>query len=330
VTSLGEITRPVDLCDSSGRLNPAAVGWSRAPLHRANLTGRGRTKRWEYWAVASPRQVLGVTVSDLDYASLHAVYFLAPDGSETVVSKLVPLTTTPLPDRSGAAPVRVRVKGLSIDLMPVEGGMELAVASPRLSAQVRIDRPEGHEALGVVVPWSPTRFQYTVKENTLPATGHVTVDGRGYPFGSDSWATLDHGRGRWPYRVTWNWGSGSGTVDGRTIGVQVGGKWTDGTGSTENALCVDGRIHYIGDELEWTYDRADWLRPWQVCTPHSERVDLTFTPLHVRTDRINLGVLFNDTHQAFGVWTGTMRDDAGDDVRVDGVRGWAEEVVNRW
>ena len=302
MTSLGEITRPVDLCDSSGRLNPAAVGWSRAPLHRANLTGRGRTKRWEYWAVASPRQVLGVTVSDLDYASLHAVYFLAPDGSETVVSTLVPLTTTPLPDRSGAAPVRVRVKGLSIDLMPVEGGMELAVASPRLSAQVRIDRPEGHEALGVVVPWSPTRFQYTVKENTLPATGHVTVDGRVHPFGSDSWATLDHGRGRWPYRVTWNWGSGSGTVDGRTIGVQVGGKCSS----------------------------SDWLRPWQVCTPHSERVDLTFTPLHVRTDRINLGVLFNDTHQAFGVWTGTMRDDAGDDVRVDGVRGWAEEVVNRW
>jgi hypothetical protein len=59
-------------------------------------------------------------------------------------------------------------------------------------------------------------------------------------------------------------------------------------------------------------------------------VDLVFTPRHVRTDRMNLGVLANNTHQAFGTWTGTMTDDGGRSVRVDGIQGWAEEVVNRW
>ena len=52
-TSEREITEPVDLATPDGRrLNPAACGRSRRPLHRANLRGSwGRNKRWDYWAI---------------------------------------------------------------------------------------------------------------------------------------------------------------------------------------------------------------------------------------------------------------------------------------
>lgn len=325
-----EITEPVDLCQPDGGLNPAAVGWSRTPLHRANLRGRGRCKRWEYWCVSAPTHALAVTVSDLDYAALHAVWFLGPDGVQTAASSLVPLSRVALPDRSGGGPVTVRTKALTVALLPDPRGVTLRATTAELDADVRIDRPAGHESLGVVVPWSRRRFQYTVKENTLPARGRVTVKGRAFDFADDAWGTLDHGRGRWPYRVTWNWGSGSGRVDGRVVGLQVGGRWTDGTGSTENALCVDGRLHKLGEDLVWAYDRTDWMRPWRVTAPRTGRADLTFTPSHVRTDRTELGILGNDTHQAFGHWSGTVVDDAGATVRVDGLYGWAEEVRNRW
>ena len=55
---LPEISTPVDLCTVRGRLNRAAVGWTRRPLHRPNLRGWGRTKRWEYWGLVtdSPRR----------------------------------------------------------------------------------------------------------------------------------------------------------------------------------------------------------------------------------------------------------------------------------
>jgi hypothetical protein len=330
VSTLPEITAPVDLCGTDGRLNPAAVGYSRRALHRANLRGRGRLKRWEYWGVMSPEAVFAVTVSDLDYAALHAVYVLEPDGRETVRSALVPFARVPFPDRAHGGAVRVRAGGLAIDL---EDGLDdawLSVTAPGVSADLRVSRPPNHEGLGVVVPWDDRRFQYTYKENTLPATGAVRMDGRTLEFGEGSWATLDHGRGRWPYRITWNWGAGSGVVDGAVVGVQVGGSWTDGTGSTENAVCVDGRVSHIAEDLRWEYDPADWMAPWRVTAPVSGSVDLTLTPVHVRTDRTNLAVLMNDTHQAFGTWTGFMVDDQGRQVRCDGVRGWAEEVVNRW
>ena len=328
--ALPEITAPIDLCRADGGLNRGAVGFTRRPLHRANLRGRGRLKRWEYWGVMSPEAVFAITVSDLDYAALHAVYVLEPDGRETVRTALVPFARVPFPDHAHGGAVRVRARGLAIDLDDDADGAWLSVAAPGVSADLRVSRPTAHDGLGVVVPWDDRRFQYTYKENTLPANGTVRVDGRVVEFGEGSWATLDHGRGRWPYRITWNWGAGSGEVGGAVVGVQVGGSWTEGTGSTENAVCVDGRVSHIPEDLRWEYDRSDWTAPWRVTAPVTGRVDLTLTPFHVRTDRTNLGVLKNDTHQAFGTWAGVMVDDDGREVRCDGVRGWAEEVVNRW
>ncbi|WP_454261339.1 DUF2804 family protein [Pseudoxanthomonas mexicana] len=96
--------------------------------------------------------------------------------------------------------------------------------------------------------WSTRRFQYTVKDVALPASGTITTDGVRHDVPAGSWAVLDHGRGRWPYDVAWNWGAGAESAsDGRSIGLQVGGRWTDGTGATENAVIVGGVLHNILD-----------------------------------------------------------------------------------
>lgn len=263
------------------------------------------------------------------------MWVLTPDHREAGITRLLPPGRAVLPNRCGVGPTLARTGSLAIDFTPGPHGVRLRVRSHRVDADISVERSDNHEALGVVVPWSRRRFQYTVKENTLPATGTVSVDGRTYPVGGrDAWATLDFGRGRWPYRVTWNWGSGSGRVvdDGRerVVGLQLGGKWTDGTGVTENALTVDGVLHKISEQLVWDYDNHDWLAPWRVRTPRTGRVDLTFRPDYERADTTELGVLGNRTHQCFGTWFGTVADDDGRRLRVDGVRGWAEEVRNRW
>lgn len=324
-----EITQSVDLCLPNGRLNPAAVGWSRRPLHRTNVRGWGRKKRWEYWAVQSPEMVLALTVSDLDYAGLYAVWFLTPGGAEVAASGLAPVPRLELSDRAGTQSAHVRTKGLDIRIDPTATGVHLVARTPQLQADVQVTRPPHHESMAVVVPWSDTRFQYTVKENTLPATGTVAAAGSTYEFGDDSWATWDFGRGKWPYRITWNWGSASGRVADQVIGLQVGGAWTDGTGSTENALMIDGVTHKISSELRWSYDRSDWRAPWRIVSADGT-VNLTFTPTYVREDRTALVVLANDTHQCFGTWSGTVAVDGAEPVHLTELRGWAEEVRNRW
>ena len=60
----------------TGRLNPAARGWSRQPLHRANLPARdGHNKRWDYWAVLAGDLVVSAVYSDVDRFGLADVYW---------------------------------------------------------------------------------------------------------------------------------------------------------------------------------------------------------------------------------------------------------------
>ena len=74
-TSERELTAPVDLCTPDGSsLNPAARGWSRTPLHRANLDGQpGRNKKWDYWAVLAGDLVVSAVYSDIDVLGLADV-----------------------------------------------------------------------------------------------------------------------------------------------------------------------------------------------------------------------------------------------------------------
>ena len=325
-----EITEPVDLTLANGRLNPDAVGWTRSPVHRTDGVGRGRVgwgrnKRWEYWAVTSETHVAALVVSDIGYAAVPSLFVLdRRSGEQIAVDGIAPLGRgTSLPGTLDAGPARARTTSLAIDIDPTHDGTRLRARTDRVDLDVVAQLAPGHERLGVVVPWSERLFQYTVKDPARPAVGRLTIDGTAYeiPEGR-SWATLDHGRGRWPYAVSWNWGSGSGIVEGRTIGLQLGGRWTDGTGSTENAVIVDGRLTKISDDLRWTYSSEDWLAPWRV---DGGPVALTFHPEHLRRSVTQLGILASRTHQCFGTWTGRVGD-----VAVDGLFGWVEDVHQRW
>lgn len=330
-----EITAPVALTLPDGRLNPAAIGFTRTPLITTDgigrgRVGRGRNKRWEYWAVTTPTHVVAVVVSDVDYAGVNSLWLLdRAAGAEVGQEVITPLAAgVRLPGTLGSGPARLASRRLSVEIAEVPGGTRVTAAGDRVRVDVVAHRPDGHECLGVVVPWDRRLFQYTVKDLARPATGTLWLDGvrHDLPAGR-SWATLDHGRGRWPYRIGWNWGAGSGRSGGRVIGVQVGGKWTDGTGSVENALFVDGRLHKISQDLAWGYDRSDWLAPWRVS---GDGVDLVFRPEFDKVSSTDLKVISSRTHQCFGDWSGRIRLATGEWVEFDGVFGWAEDVQQRW
>jgi len=329
-----EITEQVDLVRPDGRLNPEAVGWTRRQLHNTDRIGRGRyargrNKRWEYWNVITPSHILAMTISDIDYAGVHEVWLLDRERGEAFgVNAISPLARrTTLPGTLGRGPARAHAGDLAIAVDELDDGTRLRAITPRVRFDVVAQRPEGHEAMGVVVPWSERLFQYTVKDVARPARGRLWIDGVRHEIPEGSWAVLDHGRGRWPYRVTWNWGAASGHSDGHTVGVQIGAKWTTGTGSTENAVVVDGVVHKISEELTWEYDTADWLRPWRM---HGRHADLTFTPFYDKASATSLGVISTRGHQCFGHYNGWMLDSAGRRVQVRDLTGWAEEVTQRW
>lgn len=338
-----EITEPVDLCDDRGGINAAAIGWSRHPLHRANLRGaHGRKKRWDYWALINRDLYVAITYADVDYLGITSVWVYEPSsGFEVKLDPPAPFargfTHTEV---SGVGTMSIRNGGVSMRFEEHDDATLIRVRADRtahgpLDIDVAIDKPAGHESLNVVIPWSATRFQYTCKDNTRTVRGSIRVGERtwelGAPGDEPTWATLDVGRGIWRYNNRWNWASASGYgSDGRLVGLQFGGKWTEGTGYNENGLCIDGRLHKIHNELRWDYDWDDPMRPWRVTDPVGDLVDATLTPTYDRYSKVSVGVLSMEVHQMFGTWSGRAVSESGETVTFDGIVGFAEEARNRW
>ncbi|MBW8639206.1 DUF2804 domain-containing protein [Hoeflea sp. WL0058] len=327
-----ELTAQVDLCDARGRLNPAAVGWARRPLVRANLRGWGRNKRFEYWCITSPDLVAALNVSHGDYRVTLAGFFLDLKTLDHIsVSEVHWLPGKRVPemcDLSGSGPVIGIGQEMSIRMVPAAGGTQLSLESGRLGIEAFVAEPEDHESMSVVVPWDSKRFQLTRKSNCMKVEGTVIADGKRHDLDPDNtYGTLDHGRGRWPYSIVWNWGSASGHSDGHEIGLQFGGKWTDGTPSTENALRIDGRVFKIGEELEWTYDRSDYMKPWTI---RGAGIDLIFTPVFDRHFDFDRMLVRSREDQCFGYYNGTIEDPAGKTIWISDLLGWVEEVHRRW
>lgn len=333
-----ELTAPVQLCLPDGkRLNPAAKGWSRTPMHVANLAGGwGRTKRWDYWAVLAGDLVLSVTYADIDYLGIAGVWWCdmrtGTEGGHT--ANVIGARGIDLPELPGTEPLRYRSKAIDLDLVDDGHGTTIAARWTERdgrsgSLKVRVERPEGHESLNVVIPWSDSKFQFTSKHQARPAHGTLQVGDDERPI-AGGWGVLDVGRGRWPYATRWNWGGGAGrSVAGADIGLQFGAKWTEGTGFTENGVIVDGRLTKIGSELTWTYDWDDPMAPWRVRHPDGS-LDLALTPRFDRHSKVQALVLATEVHQVFGAWSGHITDDAGVVHHLAGAQGFAEESRSRW
>lgn len=363
-----ELTVPISLCDSGGNLNPEAVGWSRRPLHDCNLSGHWpRKKRWDYWCVTADEYLFSVTLSNLDYAGLAFVYFHDFAGGRFIEKTVMkPLGAGCALGRTVGEPVRFEDRGLRFSIEPdsaVSAGPDatpgLAAAGAPAPARTRIkvesadfggstlaadlvvEHPAGHETMNVVIPWSRSRFQFTSKHQCLPAEGTVTLGGGGnraggaetiearFPAGS-SFACLDFGRGVWPYSSAWNWATFSTMAEGLPVGVNLGGKWTDGTGYTENAIVAGGRLTKLAEKVIFTYDRKDLMRPWLIRTDGSDRVDLSFEPFYERIARSDFLVVRSEIHQMIGRFSGTLTTDGGGRIAIDRAVGSAEDHLARW
>lgn len=334
-----ELTEPVELCDYGGNLNPHAVGWSRRPLHNCNLKGHWlRKKRWNYWAIVSSSHLFSVTLSNIDYLGLPFIYYLDFE-TKTFTEKtlLKPFGAgCHLPsDINGD--VLYEDPDMHISMVNDSQGTHLMIDCPDfegkpLQAHFLVHRPIEHESLNVVIPWSEKRFQFTSKQNTLPTEGLLEWGSQKIQFDlEDTFACLDLGRGIWPFDCFWNWSSFSTRLaDGRTVGINLGAGWTDGTGMNENALCVDGKLTKISEDITFDYDIDNFKAPWHLHSTSTDRVDLEFTPFYERIAKTDALVIRSEVHQMIGSFKGTLKPDDGEAIEIETAIGWAEDHHARW
>jgi len=334
-----EINQPVYLCDSHGNLNNDAIGWSRHPLHTCNLKGHWlRKKRWNYWCVTNKTHLFSITLSDVDYMGLPFIYILdfetgeyaektilSPFGKGCELGNLVKDNAI----YSG--------KDMQVSLINYDGKVHIVVnaddvGGKHISADIWVEVPDKHETLNVVIPWSEKRFQFTSKQNTLPTSGMVQWGEKKIEFDSETaFACLDFGRGIWPFSSFWNWSSFSTRLtDGRTLGVNLGAGWTDGTGMNENGICINGHLIKLSEDIIFEYSTQNFMSPWYLTTTKTERVDLVFTPFFERVAKTNALIICSEVHQMIGRFNGRIKTDSGEIIEISDSIGWAEDHHARW
>jgi len=320
-----EITEPVDTTDATGEGNRDAIGWSRRPLHRVGTLGAwGRRKRWHHWCVTTPRDVFSVTFADLDYLGIASVFVLDRSTGETIEDRAVrPFGwRVVLPDDPLRGLVELRAGAMHLRIDDRGDRVALNVRSRRVSAELEVTRTANLDTLNLLVPFDRGRFQFNAKQVAMPARGTVAFAGQTRRLGAEAFACLDYGRGAWPHHTRWNWASGAGTQNGATVGLNLGARWTDGTGVTENGVWVDGRLQKIHGDVRFEWSAPEPRRPWTIT---GSDVDLRFTVEHVRAVRdiglpVGAGLCLG-----FGSFAGR----AGG-VEIRDLFGWAEDFHARW
>jgi hypothetical protein len=325
------------LCGPDGLLNRDAVGWSRHRLHRCNLPpSLKRKKKWNYWAVTSNELLFSATIADVDRFQVAGAYVFDRTSCRHVEKAVVQSANTIAIPETVSGDMVVDHPDMRVAVTDEGAGTRIRVEAAdfggtRLEADIVVERPAGHETLNVVIPWTDVQFQYTSKQNTLPASGYIHLGDERLEFAQPAFACLDYGRGVWPEHTVWNWGSASGVQSGHTVGLNLGGRWTDGTGMTENGICVDGRLTKISEDLIFEYDRVDMMAPWRVRSAASECIDLTFAPEFVRVSETGQrDGYFTSAHQVFGCYSGRIVDGGGETIGLRDMFGWIEDHEARW
>jgi hypothetical protein len=318
-----ELTQAGPLLQPNGQLSQ--VGWSRQPLLDCNLESarfytlrplqRFRIKRWDYYAVFTPRRFFSATIADLGYAGNIFVYTLDFETGDLHEEGLViPLGTgIELPRNSTEGEGHFENKRVRLRFSLGTDHRHLSVSWPDfhdgrgIEAKIDLAMPPGYESMNIVIPIGKKRFYYNRKVNCLPASG-----------------TLRYGDLHEELKLNESLGS----LDGSTLGLNMGLGFGDLSAATENAFILDNRIHKL-DQVKFDYVSGDYMQPWHF-TDNQGLLDLIFTPFKDRLAKTNLGIITSEVHQMFGRYDGHVTTEEGDVILVNDLIGFAEEHHARW
>ena len=335
-----------DLLDENGKLIQAGYStylarkYDRSKIKVSKL----RIKEWDYYAITDGEVFLCLTIADIGYISMASVSLVDTHAKAYKTQSaigLLPLGKTGFPSAYERGDVSLRVMGKKLSFVNDGIYRRLYCEYPKfrdgktLIADITLSQPQP-ENMVIATPFkgNDKAFYYNAKLNCMTASGYFEVGGARRDFDpSKSLAVLDWGRGVWTYENTWYWSSLSAYVDGEKFGFNLGYGFGDTSAASENMLFYKGKMHKLGrvkfDIPSLPGGESDFEGEWKM-TDDEGRLDLTFRPDVDRRDGLSLGVLCTRQHQVFGGFYGTAKLDDGSEITLNGQRGFAEKVYNKW
>jgi hypothetical protein len=336
-----EIIEASNLFNNDGSL--VQKGWARKPILRYNKEsiGKGwlRIKEWDHYSILNKDFGFQLTIGDIGYLTQMSYVWL--DFKEKkrngkglfkffTKSKILPLSSLEdseiiFPTKKFRATIK-REKNKRI--LSIE---DSNFQDKGLKGTITLEDDPSMDNTVVVTGYKedPRLFYYNHKINYMPAKGFLYLGKKKFSFEPESsFGLMDWGRGIWPYKTHWLWGSACGIVNEVPVAFNIGYGFGDLSTHTENIIFYDGKAHKI-DQVIFHHEDRDPTKPWKF-TSNDNRFNMVLTPLIPHKEKMNFGLISLNSSLLHGLYTGDIILDNGERIHIENMLGHAEDIYWRW
>lgn len=289
-------------------------------------------KQFQYFGGMSDTLVFGCALAHLRHMGVAFVY-------------VVDMHTGQLFSRSYRSPLGI---GMALSESAVEGqshfrlpGVDIRMGYQglprqksllvRLGDMLEIDAtmPEaGFEPMSICTRTAYTGWVYANKTAGLKLQGHLRFNGQVHDLATlGAMGHHDYSSGYMRRETFWNWACFSGlSVDGRRLGLNLSCGVNE-TSFTENCLWVDGKLVKV-NLTRFEFDPKDLMAPWRILSDDG-LVHLSFTPLGMHREVMDLKFVASNFKQLFGRFDGEMKV-GGESIVLNNMSGFVEDQYVKW
>lgn len=333
-----EITAPQPLFNEEGLL--ANPGWARKMYFQYDrgkmAADRRLCREWDYYFVGSETMGISMTINNFGgLGMLTAKLMNYREGYHLKNTAVIREDIHQPGDDEGTCYIRA-------------GGAEGMFIRKPGRHYIKLDFPDYHngqtyrlditlevpdtDRMVIATPFAEGKEQFFFNEklNCMGASGTLQLGDMVHTFRPDrDFGVLDFGRGVWPLRNRWYWGSASGILDGHLFGWNIGYGFGDLSHATENMIFYDGKAHKFDQIVFHIPEEGHMAGPWHIVS-NDGRFDMVMEPVLDRDALCDIEKGGSLQHQVFGRFTGSCVLDDGTVLKVKDFFGFAEDVINNW
>ncbi len=289
-----------------------------------------KLKEWDFFQITSENFSLYLVLGHVSYAtSINVTLFDFKTKKLYSKAKLVPFKQIKLdsnPNKDFL--VSYTSKDYQMSFNRINNTYYLIMNSlDNVSANIKlVDR--GNNSVLVSTPFNKrNEFYLNEKKCLLESSGYVDFNGQRYDIKKgESFGLLDWGRGVFPFKHTWVWGSGSGYVDNIPFGFNIG-EFGDNRNGTENIFFYNNKSYKL-NKINIKFDESDYMDEWSYESDDGSFM-FKMIPTYDNHTKTKLLWVDNECHQIFGYFNGYIVVD-GKKIEIKDFYAFTECAHNRW
>lgn len=287
-----------------------------------------RFNQFQFISATGEDFILGAAIVNLKWISNCFVYLYQPSTHTfKEYSWLQPFAFNTQTDELPMSGHWQFKKGSNLVAMSCENHLRNLTIKIKNELVVNITLDEKQPSLDVCCRAGYTGWVYTHKNAALSVKGNIIWQGENIDVNKLK-GSVDWSCGFMRRETFWNWASLSHTTqEGNVIGFNLAAGVNE-TSFTENNVWINGESIKL-DRAEFAFNRDDRMQTWSIKSS-DQRIQLTFTPMGERKEKINAGFIASNFTQVFGTFNGTVIDNTGNAIPIHNALGFCEDHFAKW